>query len=77
MQIGMRQVSSETVEWFGTACKGGNLTRTALARERESWYSRAGKLCLASARRLLPKPAERLGARPAYDTHFLAERSFW
>ena len=33
MQIGMRQISSETVEWFGTACKGGDLTRTALACE--------------------------------------------
>ncbi len=32
MQIGMRQVSAETVEWFGTACRGGELTRTALAR---------------------------------------------
>ena len=26
MQIGMRQVSAETVEWFSPACKGGGLT---------------------------------------------------
>ncbi len=66
MQIGMRQVSSETVEWFRAACKGGELTRTALARElcgRENWRSRAGRPCLASARKLLPALAERLGAR--------------
>ena len=31
MQIGMRQVSSETIEWFGTACNGGELSRTAYA----------------------------------------------
>ena len=32
MQIGMRQISSETVAWFGLACGGSGLTRTALAR---------------------------------------------
>ncbi len=66
MQIGMRQVSSETVEWFGTACKGGDLTRTALARElcdRENWHGRVGRPCLASARKMLPTLAERLGVR--------------
>ena len=66
MQIGMRQVSSETAGWFGTACKGGDLTRTALARGpfgRENWHGRVGKPCLASARRMLPTLAERLGAR--------------
>ncbi len=62
----MRQISSETVEWFDRACKNGDLTRTALARElckRESQCGRTGKLCLASARKLLPTLAERLGAR--------------
>ncbi|MCY3599100.1 MAG: IS4 family transposase [Acidimicrobiaceae bacterium] len=66
MQIGMRQVSAETVEWFDTACKGGELTRTALARElceRESWVNEFGRLCFASARKLLPKLAEALGVR--------------
>ncbi|MYG81630.1 MAG: IS4 family transposase [Gemmatimonadetes bacterium] len=66
MQIGMRQVSSETIEWFGTACNGGGLSRTALAHEfceRENWTNRVGKLCLASARKLLPALAENLGVR--------------
>ncbi len=66
MQIGMRQVSSETVEWFRTACKGGELTRTALARElceRENWFGHVGMPCLASARKLLPRLAEEAGVR--------------
>ena len=64
MQIGMRQVSAETVEWLDTACKGGELTRTALARElceRESWRGPSGRPCLASARRMLSPLAEALG----------------
>ena len=55
MQIGMRQIS---VEWFGPACKGGGLTRTALARalcERENWFGGVGRPCLASARKLLAR----------------------
>ncbi len=32
MQIVMRQVSAETVAWFGPAREGGELTRTALVR---------------------------------------------
>ena len=66
MQIGMRQVSAETVEWFSAACRGGGLTRTALARglcEREGWRGPAGRPCLASARRMLPRLAGALGAR--------------
>ena len=66
MQIGMRQVPSETIEWFRTACNGGKLSRTALAHEfclRESWTNRLGKLCLASARKFLPRLAETLGVR--------------
>ena len=31
MQIGMRQISAETVEWFGTTFKDGELTRTGRA----------------------------------------------
>ena len=64
MQIGMRHVPAETVEWFGAACKGGELTRTALARglcEEESWSGPAGKPCLASARKFLPRLAGKLG----------------
>ena len=54
------------MEWFDTACKGGELTRTALARElceRESWVNEFGRLCFASAHKLLPKVAEALGVR--------------
>ena len=66
MQIGMRQISSETVEWFRTACNAGELSRTALAHElclKENWFGRIGRLCLASARKLLPRLAEELGVR--------------
>ncbi|MCY4319429.1 MAG: DUF4338 domain-containing protein [Alphaproteobacteria bacterium] len=66
MQIGMRQVSAETVEWFGTACRDGGLTRTALARalcERENRVNASGRPVLASARKLLPKLAAVPGAR--------------
>ncbi len=64
MQIGLRQVSAETVEWFEAACKGGELTRAALARapcERGSWRGPSGRPCLASARRMLPLLAEASG----------------
>ncbi len=64
--IGMRQISAETVEWFVPACKGGGLTRSALARElceRENWFGGAGRPCLASARKLLPRLAEETGVR--------------
>ncbi len=85
MQIGMRQVSAETVEWFDTACKGGELTRTALARElceRESWRGPSGRPCLASARRMLPPLAEALGVplpeaeTPVLDPHMRPPSDF-
>ena len=63
MQIGMRQISPETADWFGAACAQGRLSRSALARElclREDWRGHGGP-CLASARRMLPRLAERLG----------------
>ena len=66
MQIGMRQISAETVEWFRGACNGGDLSRTALARElclKENWFGGDGKLCLASGRKLLPRLAAELGVR--------------
>ena len=66
MQIGMRQISAETVEWFRGACNGGDLSRTGLAHElcvRENWFGRLGGLCLASGRKLLPPLAEELGVR--------------
>ncbi len=60
MQIGMRQVPAGTLEWLAAACKGGNRSRTALARElceRGGWSGPAGRPCLSSARKLLPAPA--------------------
>jgi len=66
MRTGMRQVSAETVEWFGTACGGGELTRAALARGlcgREDWRGPTGRPCPASARGMLPRLAGTLGAR--------------
>ena len=57
----MRQVSSETVEWFGAACKGGDLTWTALARElyeRENWHGRLG----AHLQAIFPGPAKQAAA---------------
>ena len=79
MQIGMRQVSAETVEWFEVACKGGELTRTALARglcEEENWSGHAGAPCLASARKFLPRLAGKLGvALPEAEALELAPHS--
>ncbi len=85
MQIGLRQVSLETVEWFDTACKGGELTRTALARElceRESWRGPSGRPCLVSARRMLPPLAEAPGVplpeaeTPVPDPHMRSPSDF-
>ncbi len=85
MQIGLRQVSAETVEWFEAACKGGELTRTALARalcERGSWRGPSGRPCLASARRMLPLLAEASGvhlpdaAAPSLDAHMRPPSDF-
>ena len=66
MQIGMRQITAETVEWFRGACNGGELSRTALAHElclKENWFGGIGKPCLASGRKLLPRLAAELGVR--------------
>ncbi len=85
MQIGLRQVSAETVEWFEAACKGGELTRAALARapcERGSWRGPSGRPCLASARRMLPLLAEASGvhlpdaAAPSLDVHMRPPSDF-
>ena len=66
MQIGMRRISAARVERFQTACNSGELSRTALARElcaKEKWFARVGRLCLASAVKLLPQLAEGLDVR--------------
>ena len=68
MQIGLRRISSDTVEWFKAACLGkgsGRPSRSAMASElceRENWRGAGGGLCGASARKLLPKLAESPGA---------------
>ncbi len=65
--------------------RGGELTRTALARElceRESWRGPSGRPCLASARRMLPPLAEALGVHlpeaetPALDPHMRPPSDF-
>ena len=66
MQAGMRHIQAETAEWFRAACGDGGLSRSALARGlcgMEGWRGPAGRPCLASARRILPALAERLGVR--------------
>ena len=66
MQIGMRHIAAETVEWFKAACKGGELSRTALADEfcrMEGWSGAGLRGCGASARKLLPRLAGELGVR--------------
>ena len=63
MQIGLRQFSSETVDWFKRACAEGTATRTSLARElcrREQWFDYRGGPNEASARKLLPNLASAL-----------------
>ena len=68
MQIGLRRISSDTVEWFKAACLGkvsGRPSRSAMASElceRENWRGAGGGLCSASARKLPPKLAESPGA---------------
>ena len=65
MQIGMCRIPFKTAELFRAACKGDGLTRSALARglcEREGWRG-GGRLCLASARKLLPRLAGELDVR--------------
>ncbi len=51
MQIGMRQVLSETVELTWTALTCGLYGR-------EEWRGPAGRLCLTSVRRMLPRLAD-------------------
>ncbi len=61
MQIGLRQVSLETVDWFRSACATGVLPRTGLARalcEREHRVGPTGGLCLPSGCAFLPKLAK-------------------
>ncbi len=60
----MRHCASGTVDWLKAAFAAGGCTRISLARElceREDWRNAKGKLCLASARSVLPKLSSALG----------------
>ena len=67
MQIGLRRISSDWVEWFKEACLGkgsGRPSRSAMASElceRKNRRGAGGGLCSASARMLLPKLVESTG----------------
>ena len=66
MQIGMQQISAEAAEWFAAACGDAGQTRMSLARgvcEMMDWRGPTGDLCLASARRMLPRLAAALDVR--------------
>ncbi len=64
MQVGLHRFHADSIEWFRAAVAEGGRTRRQLAHglcERENWRNEKGELCLASARRILPKLAEKLG----------------
>ena len=64
MQVGLRQFGAETLEWLRGAVTQPGATRSSLARElceRSDWRDRTGACAAASARKLLPRLAERLG----------------
>ena len=64
MQVGLHRFHADSVEWLRTAVADGGRTRRQLAQElceRENWRNGKGELCLASARRVLPKLAGKLG----------------
>ena len=63
MQIGLRNFSSETIEWFKKAVKNPDATRYGLAKElceRDDWRNNKGELCEGSARKILPRIADRV-----------------
>ena len=64
MQVGLHRFHTDSIEWLRRAVVEGGRTRRQLAHElceRENWRNEKGELCLASARRILPKLAEKLG----------------
>ena len=64
MQVGLHRFHADSIEWLRTAVAEGGRTRRQLAQElceRENWRNEKGELCLASARRVLPKLAGKLG----------------
>ena len=64
MQVGLHQFSPGSIAWLREAAASGKHSRASLARglcEIEDWRNSAGELCLASARKVLPRLADRLG----------------
>ena len=64
MQIGMRNIWTETVSWFKSACGEAELSCSALVHEfcrREDWRDARGRLRLSPARKLVPRLADELG----------------
>ena len=69
MQIGLRQFDAQTVQWLTGAAAASDASRSRLARglcERLDWRDSSGGLATASARKVLPRLADKLGiALPA------------
>ena len=64
MQVGLRQFDAGTLEWLRGAVTQPGSTRSSLARglcERSDWRDSSGAHAGASARKLLPRLASRLG----------------
>ncbi len=64
MQVGLRQFDAATLDWLRGAATQPGATRSDLARglcERADWRNASGAPCEASARKLLPRLAGRLG----------------
>ena len=63
MQVGLHQFNADSIEWLLDAVKQQQHTRSSLAQElceRENWRNAKGQLCLAQARKALPKLAREL-----------------
>ena len=64
MRVGLRHFSSESIEWLKKESRNPTQTRCSLAKtlcELEQWKNSRGKFCLASARKALPKIADKAG----------------
>ena len=64
MQIGLRQFDAQTVQWLTGAAAASDASRSRLARglcERLDWRDSSGGLATASARKVLPRLADKLG----------------
>ncbi len=64
MQIGLRQFDAQTVQWLTGAAAASDASRSSLARglcDRLDWRDSSGDLATASARKVLPRLADKLG----------------